>query len=289
VLKFVQETLIFGTTLPAVVAGVFMLTAWRPWSERDSEGFWGAGFGISAGYLAAHWGLGGVPDTMPYVVATVAGVAAVEAFLPVDDFRPWNDRISLVIWGLRLAVVPFVAYLVAGYMFGSQWSGLQLVYWPGLLAVAATAMIGSLEALGRRRTGMTIPIAMILIGTGGALVMALTGTARVGELLGALTATAGATMVVCAWDGRIRVDRGGITAFVLIFTALTFYGTAGMFDNQGVAVKAVFMLAAVPHLMWLERLPVVRGFGGWRAIAVRVALAGVGVGGTAFYVWLAAG
>lgn len=288
-LKFVQETIIFGTTLPAVVAGLFMLAAWRPWSERDPEGFWGAGLGISAGYLAAHYGLGGVPETMPYVVAAIAAVAAVEAFVPVDDFRPWKAPLSLVPWVLRVAAIPLVAYLVAKYMFGSQWTGMQLVLWPASIAVAAGAMIGSLEALARRRPGVSIPIAMILIGTGGALAMALTGTARVGELLGALTATAGALMVVCAWDGRIRVDRGGVTAFVLIFVALTFYGTAGMFDNQGVAAKAVFMLAAAPHLMWLEELPVLRDLDGWRAVAVRVGLTALGVGGTALYVWLVAG
>ena len=156
------------------------------------------------------------------------------------------------------------------------------------VGVAASMIVG-LEGVGERHSGATVPMTAIVLGATGALVLALTGTARVGELLGALTATAGGTLLVALWDSDFRPTRGGVSVFVLLFSALAIFGYAGIFGgNQTIAGVALLALAGLPHLTKLQEMGPLGDLAGWRGTAARVLPVAVGAGVVAGAVWLTA-
>lgn len=278
----IVETLVYGILAPAVIAGVLLLVAWRPWQEEAPEGFWGGGFGFAAGYLAAHFGLNGTPDTMPYLVGGLAVVAGVEAFAAS---KRW------LVWLVRVMVVPVATYLVAAFMFSADhWAGVEAVAWLAGFTVSAVAAIATLDTYAREHPGATVPISLLLLGTGAALVLALSGTARVGELLGGVTAMFGAAMVLSWWDGRLSLARGGVTVGVLLIASLVIFGYVGLFEPyQSVAGRSSLVLVVTPHLLWIDRLGVLGELEGSKGTALRAVLVGVGAAASVLLAWIGAG
>jgi len=287
-LKFVQDTAIYGILIPAVLTGLAVLSDWQLGSDDEPNARWGAGLGIPAGYLAAHVGLGGEPSAMPYVIGGVTVVAAVEGLAEMPD-SPIGGMVGTGIrWIFRVAAVPAITFGVAGFMFGDYWSGAEAVWRPALFAAATAAAIGSLETIAARNRGAAIPLVMVMLGTAGALILAFTGTARVGEMMGALTATAGATLAV-GWVGRLRLSGGAPAAFGLLFAALAIFGYSGLFGaEQGIAGRAFLALALVPHLIWVAEIEPVRQMADWKANGLRALVAGLGIATVVAYVYSAA-
>lgn len=246
--------------------------------------------GIPAGYLAAHYGLGADPSSMPYALACAIVVGGFEAFGRSGKVQIDRTLATGIAWALRAAAVPAITYLIAAFMFETDWTGMKAVLWPGLFTVLAVGAIGSLDAIAKRRPGATIPIVLMLLGTGGALVLALSGTARVGESFGAVTATAGATLIVALWDGRVALSRGGVAAFVLTCLGLVIFGYTGLFGaEQRIAGRAFIALGAIPHLLWIGEVGPFEGFDDWKGAALRASIVAAAVVAVVGYVSMAVG
>ena len=283
----ITDIVIWVVLIPATIAGVAMLAAWRPWTNSEVAGWWGGGFGFAAGYATAHYGLNGEPETMWYILGGLLLLAVLEAFSSPVSWTPWIGR---------LVAVPSITYLVAGFMFTPQrWSGLAAFGWPVLFTALALGMIATLETYGRRESGSSVPISLLLVGNGAAITFALTTSARVGELVGVLTSMAGAAMVLSwiapkLWESPVRVTRGGVTVFVMLLSALSIYGYASLFEPyQSIAGVSLLLLAASPHLMWLDRLGPLERLEGWKATGLRVVLVAGGVGAAVGYAYVNAG
>ena len=266
-----QETIFsaafYGVILPMVVAAVVLLVGWRPWQERSGERVrWAPPLAFGLAYSATHIGLGGKPETMPYIVAGITVVGLAESFYP--DVQPLH-------WVRRAAVVPLLLWLVAGFMFENSWSTTQALLWSGGLAVAVAGMIGSFDAILERHQGILGPVVLTIFGTGAALVLALNNTARIGQLIGGLTAAAAVSAAVSWWRHEAYVSRGGVTVFVLTLATVYASGYFQLFEQP---VWASVALLAAPHLLWVGEFGGLAEMEGWKGTALRVGLIAVAVG-----------
>jgi hypothetical protein len=258
---------LFGVLLPALIAAGVLVAAWRPWQESSGNRVrWAPPLALGLAYAAAHIGLGGKPETMPYIAAGITLVGLAEAAFP--DQRPLH-------WIVRAAAIPVLLWLVAGFMFENSWSTTQAILWSGGLAVAVAAMIGSFDTILERHQGILGPVVLTIFGTGASLVLALNNTARIGQLIGGLTAAAAASAAVSWWRDEAYVSRGGVAVFVLILTTMYASGYFQLFEQP---VWASVALLAAPHILWLGEVGPLGEVKGWKGTALRVGLFTIAVG-----------
>jgi hypothetical protein len=288
----IVDAAVFGVAIPALVAGLILVVAWRPWSESAPEqSRWGGGLaillGFQVGYISLNWkadaiqdsllGMVGEPKQMGIAVGIAAAVAVVEHIV---QRRPWIRGIGFAAGLIGVTVV------VAGYLIGDPWgiagTGLRLA----VIVVAFGAASLTLEHVGREHPGASLPLVLVVFGTGGALVMTLSGTARVGQHLGILTCTAGAALVVAWWRGAFRLAGPGIRAFLVLFATLYLHGYFSLYDAS---LAATLSLVAAPQAVWLQHVAPMADLEGWKATVARVMFVAVAIGAAIFLAWSAGG
>lgn len=288
----IVDAAVFGVAIPALVAGLMLVVAWRPWSESAPEqSRWGGGLavllGFQVGYISLNWqadaiqdsllGMVGEPKQMGIAVGIAAAVAVVEYIV---QRRPWIRGSGFAAGLIGVTVV------VAGYLIGEPWgvagTGLRLA----VIVVAFGAVSLTLEHVDREHPGASLPFVLLAFGTGGALVITLSGTARVGQHLGMLTCTAGAALVVAWWRGTFRLAAPGIRAFLVLFATLYLHG---YFSLYNASLAATLSLVAAPHAVWLQHVGPMAELEGWKATLARVMFVAVAIGAAILLAWSAGG
>jgi hypothetical protein len=286
------DAAVFGVVIPALVTGLILIAAWRPWSESaPDKSLWGGGLavllGFHVGYISLNWNGDAVGDSLlgmigePKQMGIAVGIAAVVALVEgLFERRPWIRGSGFAAGLIGVTVV------VAGYLIGDPWgvagTGLRLA----VIVVAFGAASLTMEHVDREHPGASLPLVLLVFGTGGALVITLLGTARIGQHLGLLTCTAGASLVVAWWRGGFRLGGPGIRAFLVLFATLFLHGYFSLYDAS---LAAALVLAAAPQALWLQHLGPMADLEGWKATVARVMFVAVAVGAAVLLAWSAGG
>ncbi len=264
---------VYGVAIPALVAGLILVAAWRPWRESAPEhSSWGGALAVLAGfhvgYIALNWkagavgeslaGMVGEPKQMGFAVVLAAVVGLVESLV---------ERPAWLRHALFAVALAGVAVLASTFALGDPWVAGDLAVRVGAVVVAVGAWSWTLERTGREHPGATVPLVLVVVGTGGALLLWFAATGRVAQHIGVLTATAGAAVGVAWWRGAFRMAGPGIRMFFVLFATLYVYGYLSSYSSS---VTASVALAAAPHALWLQHAPPLDRLEGWKATLARV-------------------
>ena len=196
----------------------------------------------------------------------------------------WWER-PIVRWVLRAGVLAGAVRLVAGFMFENTWSTGEGAAYMAVIVLLGALLIATLERIGERHPGATLPIAFVFLGTAVAVVLVQAGTAKVAQITGGLTAATGVTLLLAWWKNDANFARGGATVFGIMLTALATYGYFALPEvpevsewSQNPPLLALIAILLVPHLLWLLELDVFERLKGWKGTTARALLLAVGLG-----------
>jgi hypothetical protein len=284
-MNIVTAVLIYGVLLPLLAGGLTLVFGWKPW-RRESEGarpVWTAGLALGAAYLTGHLGVAHTPDAFVPTNALHWMIHLSLAAVIISLVEPPTWEKPAIRWVLRAVVLAVGTRLVMGFML-TEWSTMQ-----GIAAIAATTAVGlafifTLERIGERNPGATLPIAMMLTGTVVAGLLADGGTAKVGELVGTITTVTGVAMVLSWWKSDFNFARSGATVFGIVVVLLATHGYFALptvpslseFPNNPTFVALVAAFLA-PHLLWLGELDAIKKLGGWKTTTARLLIVFMGL------------
>ncbi|PCJ61001.1 MAG: hypothetical protein COA73_07855 [Candidatus Hydrogenedentota bacterium] len=235
---------VFG---PAIVAGLIWLAVFRLWRRKSihDKGHWGGALALGTGIIAGYIALLGVPplkpsqavDWLPYMsaVAVIGGVG-----------QPW--------WGRKWFTFIPVLFLLAAIVLSIQlqnkirysWDGIEIAIWIGGLAGAVSLVGWNLERVADRRTGVSMPLAMWTWCAMGSVLLVLSGSALLGQIMGGLAAVFGAAVVLAWWNKGFTLTQGAMSVLALLYGSLL---AQGYFYAETPMVSAV-LAAGAPLVLW---------------------------------------
>jgi hypothetical protein len=248
--------MLLGGILPAVVAALAFLAAWR--LSRNATVAWL--IGLSLGYLAGHWAIDARGVGFSAAVAKIASPHEARDWLPlavltaaaIEVVSLWGKREAGLAWVLRgiwCCLLPWRLLAGSVYLPPSElnvdfdtgaWSTLEAIAWLGgasaLLAFVWLAMrLMPERMLPRLRSSLTSLVAL-----GATATISLSGSLTTGQLLGVLNATLVGCGIVAA---ALQLERGPEAAAGPL---LAVYG--------GVLVIARFLLSPELPLFYTSML-----------------------------------
>jgi hypothetical protein len=132
-------------------------------------------------------------------------------------------------------------------MIAHTWSGGTALLWLATLGAGVFALWSLLDRQADTIVGIWVPLAFVVLAAGSAGVLALSGSALLGQLAGVLAAMAGAAALTAfLWKG-VSIARGAVPVFVLILLGLWI---AGYFYAE-VPLASVLLLVHTPVLVGL--------------------------------------
>ncbi len=238
-----QQTLIlYGAVLPALVAAIVLLVAWRPWNRSSSiNGAWGGGLLLAAAFAVTQFGLVGWPPCPPrepaqWTVWLVLLAAAAEAILRILRPPCW----------IRCIVHAAFAVAVGSLAVPDFHQHPNRAAW--CVGVSVIVLWSTLESLATRLRGATLPVAWLLAVIGVAVVLERSANAKLAQLAGALAAGLGVAVLVGLWRPKLPIAAGFASVLAIALPALLVNGHATTEDIPAVA----FILAGLAPLgAWL--------------------------------------
>ncbi|MBI3467177.1 MAG: hypothetical protein HY000_29545 [Planctomycetes bacterium] len=257
--------IVFGVGLPAIIAGVVLVIAWRPWRSQPTQtgGEWGGPLALGVGFAVAYLTLLGRPPFPPIdstdwlfflaLLLTVCGV--VDSLWSISGWRRWvlglanpTLSVSLLLWPLAR----------------NTWSQIEGVAWIAALAATVWLWWIALDTHAGRDAAVSPLLQLVAVSGVASLVLMLSASLKLAQLGGALTGAVGASFVL-ALVGKSRVSaRGTIQVFVVLFLGLVI---SGHFFASLTALNAV-LLGAAPLLTWIDQIPTVQKLRAWQRGAV---------------------
>lgn len=239
-----------GVLAPLLVAASIATLGWRPW-RRDivaGSGAWVAALAVGAALVVGHGIVVGWPALPPIdavqwvfwlgIVATLLGAGAGRWTLPLS-FQ-WPARAVSM---LTIALLVLRPLLVAG-----EWNLGEAI--ANVAAAAATGLVfwSGLAVVGRRASSVGAALVMLVVSSGAAVLLALSGSASLGQIAGAVAAALGVIGVVGWWRPKLAIAAGAapVTA-IAIWTLLVgghYYADLGWTPMVLVALSPLATLAS---------------------------------------------
>jgi hypothetical protein len=270
---FSFKPLVLGVLLPALVSGVVSVLALTVAARRDVRraiaGSWGAALAMGAGYVVGHAALFGWPPHPPRepvqwlvylaLAAIILGVleALVRAPLPVR-------------WGMRLALAGTTVWLILRPIVVGHWTPAETAMTVGGITLALLAVWFAVDAQAARVTNWSLPAGLLAVLALASLALAFSGSAKLGQLGGVLTAAFGA----CIMSGWLLAPPSfwrGATA--LLFNVYGGLLIAHYFYTDEVPLTSIILLAVAPAAGWIVELPPLRRLAAWQSAWLRVVAA----------------
>jgi hypothetical protein len=282
---FTTREILSSVAVPAGVALLVFLAAWRPWKRgegRALRGHWdgalAAGIAFLVAYALLDWEVPAWPPTQSrhWLFFLAAGLmlvglldAAADRFFHVPDWM--RAEVALV------ASAAIVLLILANLVRGDTWPALVAAQWVvGMTVVLHVAWV-SAEMLVTRLPRCAGPAVVFVFAAGAALVLMLSGSLVYGRLAGVLTVVAAVAVLVSIASPGFSLARGGVTVIVPLVIAILFLGYHLVEPGVG-AVNGGLLLGAL-LLPWLAKVPPLERRPAWvrGAVAVMLALLMVGV------------
>ena len=267
------RALMLGVFVPAMTAGAVLLAGAMIGRARGRAApACLTPVALLGGFLAGFGALFGIPSAPPaetwqwlfWVAMTAAGIGALTL---VDAAPKW----------LR-AIAALLSVMVAAWFLVPRWDSLAAArpWWMGGLLVAAALDWLVLHARGAKIEARAMCAIALAFATGGAIVLGLSGNAKLAQLAGTL-ATASVTAFVLEACRRHTVDaRGFGSAIGAVLCGIMF---TGQFHNwSDTPIEAFLVVALSPLVLTLAYMRAVDRLAAARRVVVRLVIVLVPVG-----------
>jgi hypothetical protein len=269
-MPFTPKEMLAGIVLPAVLLGVAILLAWRPWNRRAAnDARWIFGPMVGAGFCIAYSNfelkLGWPPNANVLFLLFYFAIPLALCGLLDGLFQPplWLRAVLLLlIWRIfvRLLLMPQIPR-------GISEAGAEL--WIDAIGLVALIWWLTFEHLAERAPGVATPLVLAAMSFASAIVLAMGWHIQAsGVMAGTLVAMSVAAMVLAMWNSRISFSHGfAHTTGLLLLLLLVhgyFYTDDTLTDHQQVWAG---LLLVAPLLAFTGDLPIFRS----RHRAVRLA------------------
>lgn len=248
--------------LPAVICALALaaLRAWRP--DSDASLHWGAPLAVTAGFVAAQTMIDGAPRIPPIEASGWFSIFAVTLALFVLVLR---SRVPAKLWAVASFVVAMAIVVVIVHpLIGESWPLPVAIAW----IAGMTAVAGSVAWLVDRRApaGPGAPAVLLVAATGIAAGLTLCGSARYGQLAGAIASAMGPLLLLGFVRRDARVVEGAAWVASLILAMLVIAGVAYV----DVPVFVGLLVAIAPLAVLAGELPMLASGSFWKRDGARV-------------------
>jgi len=255
---------IVGGLVPLAIASGGVVLAWRPWRGAPApRPGWGAslglGVGVSVAYCLIESRIPTVPpqlssDWIPIAMLVGAGLGVVLSLWRAPGWVAWFARAVACV-----ALVPIIIDMLPSPPWESpDEAGLHVV---GLAAMGLVVW-WSVDRLGDRLPGPTVPFALLLTATASAGAMLLLAlTARIAQHAGSIAAGCAGIALLGLWRRDLALARGVAGPFALGMGVI--WLVAHFFTYGSNALVAVLCFLA-PAGAWAGGLPFVRRGSPWK-------------------------
>jgi hypothetical protein len=260
-----------GVLLPLLLSAATLALARRPWrrAQPAAGGLWGGALALGGGYLAGAVLTSGWPPIPPLerihwlffltAAATLFGVC--DALGPWPRWGRWTLRLYFLITALWLLLRPV--------MVNNHWQAVDAAGRLALLCLGGLAFWGALDALADRLPGASLPLTLLIVGTGTALVLALCGGLPWARLEVGVLAALAACLGVAGWNPRLSLARGAGAVLMVLLPGMWLLG----YFYAEVPLACVLLLALGALAGWLGQFPGIARLTPWQAVLFRVAAA----------------
>ena len=245
------QAFLLGVLLPGLLTGIGLFAVWRPPLSRRARGRAPDPRVPTSSHLAL---LTGVAFFASYALAlTVPPSPFGERQLAGTDWLIWFALLAgpLFWWeaGRKalLVRVPLAAAMLAfclRAMVVHHWEGAEAALWMGGLFTGLLALQAVAQSLNAHVERATMPLCLLVLGTGLALAAGLHGSARLGQTAGMACASFGAASILGFWHPLFRLRSGDAAYAVFLLFGL---GACSFFFSELPPVDAL-LLATGPVL-----------------------------------------
>ena len=251
--------ILWGVVLPAVVALVAAIAGQCGVGRDRRTQPWGPAAAIAAAFAVAYVGIaGGVPAFPPAVAqgwlfyfAALAVVVGILATIQMAFSSAPRPRPMLV--GVLDFLAVFLLFLAPRLIFARA-----AALGPAKIRLGALAVFGGMflwwlgmEALARRRHGVTLPLLLSAFAGSSALVLINARTQTLGQIAGAVAVALLVMTLLSLWYRQLSLAGGGILAINLIVLGLLLCGH--LFAD--LTCREMLILAAAPLALWTGEIP----------------------------------
>lgn len=258
--------------VPAVLAGLAFVIAWRMWRRRHlaPHGHWGGAVAFGLGFFAGRVLLADWPAFPPVRAADWHAWITV-AFAVAGVLQRWWGARWYTAVPVRVLLSAALVVLVLRNLFEHTWGRSEGLVWLGGLTVALTVAWESVERLAAQRPGASLPLALWAVCALAAATFMTAGSALLGQLAGSLAAVCGAALVLAWWAPGLTLAGGAMTVFIPVYVGLIL---RGYFFGELPYGSAIAM-AIAPAILWLGEQRRIRFTRPWKAALMRAAIAAV--------------
>ncbi len=250
-----------GMVLPAVLLGLAILAAWRPWNRRaTADARWIFAPIVSLGFCVGYWNFelklgwppgGNVLFLLFYFAIPLAILGLLDSLLKPPLWL--RAIVLLLLWRIfvRLLLLPQIP---------RQISGPAAELWIDALSLMALAWWLTFEHLADRSPGVATPLILAALAGASAILLAMGWHIQASAAMAAaLAALSVAAMVLAVWNARISFSRGFAQTIALLLQLVLIHGYFYTDDALTTAQQIwAGLLVASPLLAFTGDLPVFR-------------------------------
>lgn len=249
---FSSSDILLGAGLPAIVAALMVVVGW---ALRGATARAAPPIAVALGFVAGYAAVLGVPRIPPldtinwlfYAAPTLGALGAVDSSLPSASGRIARIARILLVMGLCVLFV----WLLARPMLVYAWTDWRGPLYIGAIALVMATVWLSLDLLRKRGGATSLHLTLLLLAAVAAAIVAMSGSQKLGQIGGMLTAALGAVALL----GLLRPSAvaSGITLlFALMYVALITTASEQLYANL-THTNAALLLAA-PLCAWAGEL-----------------------------------
>ena len=261
------KPLVLGAGLPLAVSLVVLVLTRGRRPAPGTASSWGGALAVGGGYLIGQATLRGGPPVPPleridwlwYLTLGAVALGTLEGLLPARAWLRWGLRVPVGATVLAVLLLPLL----------KTWGRDEMLGWLGGLGAALFVFWLALDSLTERVAGVGPPLLLLLLALGVTLVLLLSGSAVLGQLGLAVTASlAGSLILACL--AVLRLPPRGLAT--VVGTVLPGLWLLGYFYAEVPAASAALLAAALPTAALGQVGPVRKRLPPWQTLAVSVLL-----------------
>ena len=253
-----QELLLTGVLAPALAAGVLLGLGWKVWrrEDADSDGRWSGAPALAIAFLLTFYLLSGMPvSLLPDSPRTPTGLDWLAWLaVPAIFLLPLEQKLGRWKHLLRGVVAIAMVRLVLNTAFESTFEANAGGRWLAGLSALYVLLWAALTRVCGQRTGASSPLVLWTMAAGLAVLAALTGSAKIGQLGGALAAALGAATVLAWCRPRLTLAGGGVGLALLLLFGLGMNAHVYSYTES----TEILLIASAPLFALLADLPPLR-------------------------------
>ncbi len=241
------DTLGFGIVLPGAIAAVLYVLTHKVYRRPEKKPVWTGAAAVGLGFAAGQFGLSGFQGLLPIEasgwLSHLAMLSIVVSFFYTQ--LKSRTRTHLV---LRLVLSFAVPFLILQSMWKHSWEPLWAAIWIASIG-SAVFLFGVLQTRSHRIIPKpSISLMQVILALGISLTLAGSGSMKLGQLGGMLTAALGVKLLLDMFRPNLTSNSTGETAICNIL--LPSLGLLGWFYSE-LPTASLVLLALTPALLLL--------------------------------------